>query len=355
MTQDSWGLVRPETRGDQAAIDVVHSAGFPTSAEADLVLRMSGPERAGLLVSLVATTPTGAIVGHVAFSAGSFAPIGADAPPRVAGLGPVAVLPAYRKRGIAEALIKEGLERCRRLGVALVVVLGAPDYYGRFGFLRASSLGITGDYGDGPAFQALSLQSNVEPARGHFHYHPAFDALEPELEPTRPLLFVVYAVSRDGALGRRGGVPWDYPEDRLHFDRTTRGHAVIMGRRTWEETGRPLEDRLNIVLSKSAVFPGAERAASLDSAVSLARAAGRLPFVIGGAGLFRAAAPLATTLYTTDIPETVSDADVYLPAELAAKGDGAILGFERVSSWMGSSGERYGVWRAARARLESTD
>ena len=57
---------------------------------------------------------------------------------------------------------------------------------------------------------------------------------------------MILALGTNGALGLHGKLPWSYPEDREQSETTTRGHAVIMGRRTWEEGGRPLPDRASI-------------------------------------------------------------------------------------------------------------
>lgn len=129
-----------------------------------------------------------------------------------------------------------------------------------------------------------------------------------------PPLSMILALGANGALGRGGKLPWSYPEDRAHFERTTRGHAVIMGRRTWEEEGTPLPDRTNIVVSRSfespADAPGVLVARSLGEAIARARTVDDAPFVIGGAGLFKEALSLATRIYLTEIPEA-PEADVF--------------------------------------------
>ena len=66
-------------------------------------------------------------------------------------------------------------------------------------------------------------------------------------EPLAPLALVV-AVSTNGFIGRDGGLPWHLPEDLKHFRRMTIGHAVIMGRKTWESIGRPLPGRGAVVV-----------------------------------------------------------------------------------------------------------
>ncbi len=125
-------------------------------------------------------------------------------------------------------------------------------------------------------------------------------------------LTIVLAVADDGALGLRGQVPWDIAEDRRHFTAATMGHAVIMGRSTWEETRRPLAGRRNIVVSRrpGLALEGAEVASSLDAAIGLARSSDADPRVIGGAQLALAALPLATRILLTEVHRKVI-ADTY--------------------------------------------
>jgi dihydrofolate reductase len=116
-------------------------------------------------------------------------------------------------------------------------------------------------------------------------------------------LCAILALGRNGALGQHGGLPWSYPEDAKYFDDVTRGHAVLMGRRTWEERGKPLAERENIVVSKTLAPPdGARVARDLTEGLTIAYALDSTPFVLGGAVLFRMAMPLVTRVYLTRIP-----------------------------------------------------
>jgi dihydrofolate reductase len=115
-------------------------------------------------------------------------------------------------------------------------------------------------------------------------------------------LVIIAAVAANGVIGDRNRLPWHLPDDLQHFRALTSGHAVIMGRKTWESLRGPLPGRQNIVVTRDPRYaaPGAEVAATLDAA--LARV--RLPapaFCIGGGELYRAALPRATTLYLTEI------------------------------------------------------
>jgi len=128
---------------------------FPTTAEARLVdaLRAGGH----LSISLVAQEDE-MIVGHVAMS-----PVTVAGARAGLGLGPVAVVPERQQRGIGHRLISQGLAVARGLGMGLVVVLGKPAYYGRFGFKPAAEFGLTDEYGGGQAFQVLELRPGAVP------------------------------------------------------------------------------------------------------------------------------------------------------------------------------------------------
>src|SRR5690242_9113295 len=99
-----------------------------------------------------------------------------------------------------------------------------------------------------------------------------------------PLALIV-ALSMPGRVIGRGGVlPWHFPEDLRFFRRMTTGHAVIMGRKTYESVGRPLPNRRCIVVSRSPglVLEGCEVVSTLEAAIALARTTDPEPFVIGG-------------------------------------------------------------------------
>jgi dihydrofolate reductase len=137
---------------------------------------------------------------------------------------------------------------------------------------------------------------------------------------------MILALAKNGALGLAGKLPWHHPEDREHFERTTRRHAVIMGRRTWEEEARPLPERINIVVSSSfGPPPDAPReglgsvlaARTLAAALELAWAEDDAPFVIGGARVFAEALPHVTRIYLTEIPVSPA-ADVFFEVDRSA-------------------------------------
>jgi dihydrofolate reductase len=109
---------------------------------------------------------------------------------------------------------------------------------------------------------------------------------------------MIAAMTTDRVIGKEGRVPWRLPEDMKHFKKATMGHAIIMGRKTWEETGRPLPGRRNIVVT-SRTIEGVETFRTIDGAIAAARATDPEPFVIGGGEIYGAALPLATKLIIT--------------------------------------------------------
>jgi len=160
--------IRPEKPDDANAIRRVHVAAFPTPAEASLVdaLRRSGR----LCVSRVALIDE-QVVGHIAFS-----PLNIDGG---VGLAPVAVLPAQQRRGHGSALIRAGIDACRQRGDSLIVVLGDPAYYRRFGFRPAAGWNLRDEYGGGDAFAAIVLdEARLPQGGGLVRYAPEFAALD---------------------------------------------------------------------------------------------------------------------------------------------------------------------------------
>ncbi len=151
--------IRPEQPADAAAIQRVLEAAFPTAAEAHLVELLRA--RGHLTISLVAEVDD-EIVGHIAFSPVEVAGAVVEA----VGLAPLAVLPAYHRRGIGGRLVCEGIAACGRAGAGFVVVLGEPEYYHRFGFTRADRRGLGNEYGADEAFMVLELRAGTIPEAG---------------------------------------------------------------------------------------------------------------------------------------------------------------------------------------------
>jgi dihydrofolate reductase len=128
-------------------------------------------------------------------------------------------------------------------------------------------------------------------------------------------LVLVLARAKNGVIGKGGALPWHLPEDLKHFRRVTTGHAIIMGRKTYESIGRPLPQRRNIVITRQPGYSaeGCEVVSSLEEAVALARTSDPEPRVIGGAEIYRSALPLATRIFLTEVDRDV-DGDVSMPA-----------------------------------------
>ena len=165
--------IRPETAADVAAIHDVNARAFGRRAEADLVDRLRAADRAA--VSLVAEGD-GAIVGHILFSpvTVAYAPTSF----RCAGLAPMSVLPEFQHTGIGSALVRDGLEACRRVGFDAVVVLGHVHFYPRFGFSTASDFGLDNEYGATDAFMAIALKDNaLKDVGGMVRYSQPFRGL----------------------------------------------------------------------------------------------------------------------------------------------------------------------------------
>jgi dihydrofolate reductase len=123
-------------------------------------------------------------------------------------------------------------------------------------------------------------------------------------------------MDRNRVIGVRNTLPWRLPDDQRRFRAITRGHTVIMGRKTYESIGRPLPGRRNVVVTRQAGYaaPGTEVVHSLAEALARARAAGdEGPFVIGGAELYAQALPLARWLHVTHVETAVADGDTRFP------------------------------------------
>lgn len=119
-------------------------------------------------------------------------------------------------------------------------------------------------------------------------------------------LSMILAVADNDVIGSEGKVPWRIPEDLRFFKNTTMGHAIIMGRKTFAEVGKPLPGRRNIVVSRTADgFEGSELARSLEEAITMARTTDPEPFIIGGAKIYEAALPFATRIFVTEVHRQV--------------------------------------------------
>jgi len=164
-------IIRPETSKDIAAIRHINEEAFGQKEEAEIVEKLR--RRGVLTISLVAVQDN-EIVGHIAFS-----PVKVESEHssfEAIALAPMSVLPACQRKGIGSQLVHAGLEECRRIGHELVVVLGHPNYYPRFGFVPASTYSIKSEF-DVPdeAFMVLELRQGAFSGRsGIVKYQPEF-------------------------------------------------------------------------------------------------------------------------------------------------------------------------------------
>jgi putative acetyltransferase len=164
-------LIRPERPGDRDAVREVHRLAFGRDDEGRLVdaLRAGGFCR----VALVAEDE-GRVVGHVFFSALPI--VTPSATLDSLALAPLAVVPDRQGLGIGSALVRDGLRACRDNGHLIVVVLGHPAYYRRFGFSAEKSARLASPYA-GPAFMALDLvPGSLDGVAGEVRYPPPFSA-----------------------------------------------------------------------------------------------------------------------------------------------------------------------------------
>ena len=131
---------------------------------------------------------------------------------------------------------------------------------------------------------------------------------------------LIVAVARNGVIGRDGALPWRLSSDLKTFRRLTLGKPIVMGRRTFQSLGKPLDGRDNLVITRDASFKpeGAEVFASLHSALErgreLAKARGYDEvMVIGGADIYAQVLPAADRIYWTQVQADV-DGDTHFPA-----------------------------------------
>lgn len=150
--------VREETASDVAAVRSLLLETFPTCVEADLVDALRA---AGRLWKALVAVQSHHVIGVVGFS-----PVTVEGVSGGLGLAPLAVQASARRRGVAARLVVAGLEHCRGAGVPLVVVLGDPGYYRRWGFEAARHWGLVDEYGGKDAFQVLALIPGSLPAAG---------------------------------------------------------------------------------------------------------------------------------------------------------------------------------------------
>jgi dihydrofolate reductase len=126
---------------------------------------------------------------------------------------------------------------------------------------------------------------------------------------------LVVAAARNDVIGRDGDIPWRLPDDQRFFREVTTGHCVVMGRKTFDEVGRPLPNRENYVLTRHAHEPvaGVEFFDALSVAIEHARARGfEECFIAGGEAIYREGLEIADRIYRTRV-DAEPDGDTRFP------------------------------------------
>jgi putative acetyltransferase len=165
--------IRPEEPRDIPAIAEVHRSAFGGEVEMKIVEAVRASQGFIRDLSLVAVRD-GHVVGHILLSPIHVQTEASDVP--AIALAPVAVLPGSQGRGIGSLLVEEGLKRCRELGHSVVIVVGEPSFYPRFGFVPAKEKGLEAPFPvPGEAFMVLELAPGaLDGITGTVSYPPAF-------------------------------------------------------------------------------------------------------------------------------------------------------------------------------------
>ena len=132
------------------------------------------------------------------------------------------------------------------------------------------------------------------------------------------MIIGIVAVAKNNAIGKDGKLPWHYSADLKFFRETTTGHAVVMGFNTWRAIGKPLSNRLNIVLSRSAQLEDDANLLFLRSKGQVIKLSEFLKcdvFIIGGAKTYAEFGDVIDKWTVTQVPIEVEDADTFMPAD----------------------------------------
>lgn len=134
------------------------------------------------------------------------------------------------------------------------------------------------------------------------------------------MISIIAAVSKNNVIGCGGKIPWDIPEDMEYFRKKTTGNIVIMGRNTFEEIGKPLPDRFNIIVSQSKNYMDKNliTVRSLEEAISFAEKYASEHeniseiFLCGGERIYKDGLKYAEKIYVTEI-DKVYNGDAFFP------------------------------------------
>lgn len=132
------------------------------------------------------------------------------------------------------------------------------------------------------------------------------------------MIIGIVAIAKNYAIGKDGKLPWHYSADLKFFKRTTKGNAIVMGFNTWASIGKPLPKRFSIVLSRSREIEHQPRAILMrdkKEVLALSKYLKGNVFLIGGSETYKSFADVIDKWIVTEIPETVEDADAFMPRD----------------------------------------
>lgn len=163
-------------------------------------------------------------------------------------------------------------------------------------------------------------------------------------------IIVIAAIAANRVIGKEGKIPWHLPADLCHFKRTTMGHPLVMGRKTFESIGAALPGRRTVVISREQARPavGYETVASLAEALRLLENEEKV-FIAGGGEIYRQALPLADKVVLTVIDRSYAG-DTFFP-ELPA----GTFCLQEERELVGSSGCAVKIYKRCRVKAESQD
>jgi dihydrofolate reductase len=123
---------------------------------------------------------------------------------------------------------------------------------------------------------------------------------------------IVVAMTSNHVIGQNGDMPWHLPADLVHFKELTSGHAIIMGRRTWESIGKPLPNRLNIVVTRQEDYVAEDVTVVHSLEDGIVAAGTQRIFLVGGGEMYKEALPIASKMHITRI-DALIDGDTKFP------------------------------------------
>ncbi len=128
-------------------------------------------------------------------------------------------------------------------------------------------------------------------------------------------IVLIAAVSRNGVIGKDGAIPWDLKEELKFFQKQTTGSAIIMGRATHESIGRPLPNRLNILMTRSPKKrdDGVIEVSTKEKACEAARAFSDEIYIIGGENIYKEFMPLAQAMLITEVELDIKSGSAFFP------------------------------------------